>query len=79
MPKFQITFDDGSTREVEAANSTEAKTAAKRQAQNDTGAAVRSDARVKVKHIVNLDEKPGPTDPRNQPGNKPAGQGGGNY
>lgn len=78
MPKYQITFDDGSTLDVEAANTGEAKSAGKRQALNNTGAAVRSDARVKVRHVVNLDEKAGATDPRNQPTNQPAREGGGN-
>jgi hypothetical protein len=79
MPKYQATFDDGSTREVEAANITDAKAQLKRQALNETGASVRSDARVKVRYIVNLDEKPGPTDPRTHSASTPARQGGGNY
>jgi hypothetical protein len=65
MPKFRATFEDGHTIEVEAVNATEAKQKAKRQAVNDSGATTRTDARVKLRHIVNLDEEAGPTDPRN--------------
>lgn len=64
MPKFRATFEDGHTIELEAANATEAKQKCKRQAVNDSGATARNDARVKLRHIVNLDEQAGPTDPR---------------
>jgi len=66
MPRYRITFDDGSSLEQEAANSDQAKQAAKRQAQNKTGATSRTDARVKVASVVDLDVEPGATDPRNR-------------
>jgi hypothetical protein len=72
MPKYRITFNDGSTIEREAESATLAKQAAKSEAKSRTGAAERNDPRVKVSHVVNLDEKAGPTDPRNAPGAQPA-------
>jgi hypothetical protein len=68
MPRFRITFNDGSTIETDADSATSAKRAAKSQAQTKTGAASRNDPRVKVSHVVNLDEEAGPTDPRNASG-----------
>ena len=68
MPKFQITFEDGSTRDVEAANPNDAKHRARNESVRETGAAARNDARVKIASIVNLDEQAGPTDPRNARG-----------
>jgi len=68
MPKYRTTFDDGSSIDLEAANATDAKGRARREAENKTGASSRTDARVKVASVVNLDEEAGPTDPRNRPG-----------
>lgn len=80
MPKYEIVFNDGNTVTIEAANSNEAKQAAKRQAVNNTGANVRSDQRITVKSVVNLDEQnPGPTDPRHSPTYKPQRREGGNF
>lgn len=79
MPKYEITFNDGNRVQVDAANSNEAKQTAKRQAVNNTGATIRSDQRVTVKSIVNLDEQPGPTDPRKSPTYNTERREGGNY
>lgn len=64
MPKYLITFSDGSSIEKEAPTIDQAKADAKREAQQKTGATARTDPRVKVESIANLDEQPGPTDPR---------------
>jgi hypothetical protein len=79
MPKYEITFKDGTRVQVEAANSNDAKQTAKRQAVQHTGATVRSDQRVTVQSIVNLDEQPGQTDPRNAPTYNQARREGGPY
>lgn len=70
MPKFQITFDDGSTIDRDAATADEAKRAAKHEALQKSGATARTDPRVKVASVVNLDDQPGPTDPRKQTGGR---------
>lgn len=67
MPRYLITFEDGSTVEKEASSGDLAKQAAKAEARNKTGATSRTDTRVKVKHVVDLDGGRGPTDPRNAP------------
>lgn len=67
MPRFRITFDDGSSIERDAATPDQAKLEAKNEARSRHGAAARTDPRVKVRHLVNLDEQPGPTDPRTAP------------
>jgi hypothetical protein len=77
MPKYLITFNDGSTLEKEAANGDLAKAAAKAEAVRNTGAIARTDPRVKVAHVVNLDEKAGPTDPRGFRGEGRGAQAGG--
>lgn len=64
MPRYLVTFDDGSSVEKEAANAGQAKQEAKREAQQKTGAITRTDPRVKVAHVVDLDVEAGPTDPR---------------
>jgi hypothetical protein len=64
MPRYLVTFLDGSTLEKEAANGDLAKSSAKLEAKQKTGATDRTDPRVKVAHVVNLDEQQGPTDPR---------------
>lgn len=64
MPKFQTTMDDGSTYEGEFASGDDAKRAHKNEARQKTGATSRTDPRVKVKHVVNLDLQRGPSDPR---------------
>jgi hypothetical protein len=64
MPRYRVTFDDGSTHEGEYANGDLAKRAAKTEAQQKTGASTRTDPRVKVAHVVDLSAEPGPTDPR---------------
>ena len=70
MPKFQITFDDGSTIDREAATADEAKRAARTEATQKSGATSRTDARIKVRSVVNLDEQAGATDPRKQNGGR---------
>jgi len=67
MPKYEITFNDGNRVQVEAANANDAKSTAKRQAVQNTGATIRADQRITVRSIVNLDEPAGATDPRNAP------------
>ena len=67
MPRYLITFDDGSSVEKEAANPDQAKQAAKAGARQQSGATTRTDPRVKVRSVVDLDAGRGPTDPRNQP------------
>jgi hypothetical protein len=64
MPKYLITFNDGSSIEKEAPTVDAAKQAAKLEAQQRSGAKERTDPRVKVESVANLDEQPGPTDPR---------------
>lgn len=66
MPRYLITFDDGSTLEKEAATIDQAKAAAKTEAQQKSGATSRTDARVKVQSVVIADEPAGPTDPRSR-------------
>jgi hypothetical protein len=66
MPRYQIAFDDGSSVEKDAASGDLAKQAAKAEARTRTGATSRTDPRVKVKYVVDLDAGRGPTDPRNQ-------------
>jgi len=68
MPNYRVTFLDGTTIDRQAANADLAKTGAKLEAQQKSGATMRSDPRVKVAHVVNMDEEAGPTDPRNFPG-----------
>lgn len=77
MPKYQITFEDGSTRDVEAANPNDAKHRARMESVRESGASARNDARVKIQSIVNSDEQAGPTDPRNQRSGSGRGNGGG--
>src|SRR5688572_21944837 len=57
MPRYRITFDDGSTVEHTAASPTDAKLAAKREAQAKHGATSRTDPRVKVAEVTDLDQE----------------------
>lgn len=51
MPRYTVEFDDGSTHQGEYANGDLAKTAAKREAREKTGATSRIDPKVKVKRV----------------------------
>ena len=68
MPKFQTVMDDGSTYEGEFSSGDEAKRAHRNEARQKSGATARTDPRIKVKHVINLDLQRGPTDPRGPEG-----------
>jgi hypothetical protein len=57
MPRYRITFDDGSSIDQTAASPTAAKLAAKREAQAKSGATSRTDPRVKVAEVTDLDQE----------------------
>lgn len=56
MPRYTVTFADGSTHQGEYANGDLAKSAAKREAREKTGATARTDPRVKVTRVATDDD-----------------------
>lgn len=68
MPKFQTIMDDGSTYEGDFSSGDEAKRAHRNEARQKHGTLARTDPRMKVKAVINLDQQRGPTDPRGPEG-----------